>query len=77
VQRRLLIITVHCIYTELHTSLGRAYDDTNSSIALNVEFNLMSVVALRDEEYVQQPVNGYSDNRDCRTAGCPGYVAYC
>jgi hypothetical protein len=34
----------------------------NPWIVLNLEFELMPVAPLRDEEYVQQAVNGYSFN---------------
>jgi hypothetical protein len=41
----------------------------NPWVVLNLEFELMSVAALRDEEYLQQAVNGYSDIQHCCTAG--------
>jgi hypothetical protein len=41
----------------------------NPWIVLNLEFEFMSVAALRDEEYVQQAVNGYFDIQHCGVAG--------
>ena len=43
----------------------------NPWVVLNLEFELMSVAALRDEEYVQQAVHRYSDIQHCWTAGYP------
>jgi hypothetical protein len=49
----------------------------NPWIVLNLESELMPVAALRDEEYVQQAVNGYSDIQHCWTAGYSDCGAPC